>query len=107
MAKYKFAIPITYLMSDLVEVEAKSLKEAIKLVDRTYRFENHDPEYIDGSFQINHEVLDEYEENQIAAEMIKIDKTPKKDLPLLIGKMKTKEAQDYLSNKFKGGKHGD
>ena len=100
--KYKFAIPISYLMSDLVMVEAESVEEAVNIVNNTYHFEDQDPEYVDGSFEINYDVIEEYEENQIAEEMIKIDKTSKKDLPLLINKLKHEKAKAYLESKFKG-----
>jgi len=54
--------------------------------------------YVDDSFY--HDCL--HELNASVLEMIKIEETPRTELPLLIGTFKTKEAQAYLEKKLKG-----
>ena len=65
MKKYK--IPVTYEVWGIVEVEAKSLEEALKYFD-----ENEDiielpinPEYIDGSFKREEDEICEFNNNTL------------------------------------------
>ena len=65
MKKYK--IPVTYEVWGIVEVEAKSLEEALKYFD-----ENEDiielpinPEYIDGSFKREEDEIFEFNNNTL------------------------------------------
>jgi len=97
--KYKFAIPVTWLMCDLVEVYADSLEKARDYVNTCYKLKG---EYVDSSFEINEDVIDEYSENIVAQDMIDIDDIPEKDLPLYVNKKwKTKEGNEYFASKFK------
>lgn len=50
----KIKLPVTWQVSSFVEVDAKSIQDAIENFDGTlYDLPEADVEYIDGSFQLN------------------------------------------------------
>jgi hypothetical protein len=62
MAKTKtYRIPVSWSVMATIEVEAKSLAEAIEEADN--RALPTDPEYIDGSFEVNRSFITAVNEN--------------------------------------------
>ena len=88
-----FRMPVTWEVCGEIKVDALNLEEAIKF----YEYENLPTgEYIDGSLVLDHDVLEE-----LNSEIIEIDKTKVKDLPLLFNKIITEEGKAYLEEKLK------
>ena len=97
--KYLFAIPVNWMMSDVVYVHAGSMEEAQDYVRYEYELAG---EYIEGSFEFNDDLFDEYPANKIAEDMIDIDAIPYSDLPLHISKKwQTDEGKEYFAKRFK------
>ena len=97
---HRFLIPVTWMEAGLEEVEADSLEEAVQ---KAREASLPDGEYVDGSFEVNYDCIDAYEENIIAKICCNIDDTPTSDLPLLIGTFKSKAANQYLEERMRNG----
>jgi len=95
--KFTYRIPIEWSLCEEVTVEAESLEDAIQLANEVPLPSN--GEYIDGSFEVREEIVEEC--NPFIREVRRIDTTPRDQLPLLIGKLKTEEAQRYLETRIK------
>jgi hypothetical protein len=91
-------------MSAEMHISASNLEEALSIAQNDPL---PDGDYADGSFEVSADIIEEYEinRNSLAAikEIDKIDKTPRTGLPLMIGTLKTEQAQKYLEEKLKGG----
>lgn len=61
MSKKLYQIPCTWTVCTTMLVEAESLKEALSYSEDLPLPEN--PEYIDGSFEINHQMIPHLNEN--------------------------------------------
>ena len=59
----KYKIPVEWTVSAIMEVEADSLEAAILKADDMPL--PTDTDYIDGSFKVNHEMLEYHNENNI------------------------------------------
>lgn len=82
-------------------IKATSLEEAVELAKEG---ELPEASYIDGSFEVGEDFMECYAINKISIEKCKVDATPKKDLPLLIGTLETKAGEKYLEKKIRGRK---
>lgn len=102
--KFDFVIPVSWSMSAEMHISASNLEEALSIAQNDPL---PDGDYADGSFEVSADIIEEYEinRNSLAAikEIDKIDKTPRTGLPLMIGTLKTEQAQKYLEEKLKGG----
>lgn len=58
----KFNIPVYWSMVATMEVEAATIEEAIKLAEDA-PLPTNDGEYLDGSFEINHDIIPAVNEN--------------------------------------------
>jgi len=95
---YEFQIPCTWECCGYYHVEAYSLEGAIKKAEDTGDLPEQS-EYIDGSFEINYDVVEEA--NRILLEIMKIKQTPKEKLPLLMGQIESEEAKTILNERLK------
>jgi hypothetical protein len=81
---FEFIIPATWSMSGEVHVKAVSLEDAI-LQANEISLDKFYTEYMDGSFEINEDIMESYPLNvaseEASKECYKIDETPEKDLP--------------------------
>lgn len=101
MKKYTFSIPVLWEVSSFVEVKASSLEEACEIAQDADLPEATEVSYIDGSFEVNYDVAEYYNEDVL--ETIKVDRTPKKNLPLLIGQLKHDMAKKRFEERLKNG----
>lgn len=95
---HEIPIPCSWEVSGEYEIEAKSLDEALKIAELNDDLPK-EQTYIDSSFRIDYDCAEA--DNIITLEKIKIDKTPKEKLPLLINTLETKQAKEYLSERMK------
>jgi hypothetical protein len=101
---FKFIIPASWQVAGEAKVMASSLEKAIEIAAGSLSLDSFDANYVDDSFEINEDCIEEYPENQLAVELCKIENTSTKDLPLLIGSLKQSEAIKYLEEKISGKK---
>lgn len=93
------ALPM--LVGANMKIRASSLESAIRQANEANL--PTDSDYIDGSFEINQDIIEEYIENQIALECIKVNAIPQKELALVdISKFKTNAAKTLIENRLKG-----
>jgi hypothetical protein len=99
--KFKFIIPASWTVSGDIKVFATSLEDAIHQANEADLSE-FNSDYVDGSFDIDEDVVKQYLVNKVAEELCTVEDTPEKDLPLLIGSLETNKARKYLEEKIKG-----
>lgn len=97
---YVFTIPVSWEVSSSYSVRALSFEQACKKADHLDL--PADGEYIDGSFEVNYDCGKYMNENVF--ELMKVDKTPFEDLPLLVDTLKHDLAKDRLEERLKEGK---
>lgn len=99
MKLYTFTIPVSWMLCSEVTIQATSLEEAHAIADGSPLPD--DGQYIDGSWEVNIDCMDEL--NKGVLEMMKVDKTPIKDLPLLVGTLKTDQGKKRFEQRLKKG----
>jgi len=92
--KYTFEIPVSWTVCTDLEIKAGSLKEAIEIANASPLPTGGD--YLDASFEVGCAE----EANESVLEAIKVDQTPLKELPTLIGSLETDEAKDRLKERL-------
>lgn len=97
---YKFTIPVSWNVSSEIEIEATSLDGALE--QALYCDLPEESNYIDGSFEVNTDCVEEM--NLETLEMMKIDETPYENLPLLIDTLTTEKGKERLNKYLKEGK---
>lgn len=95
---YRFVIPCSWEMYGTYEVEAPSLDEAVTIAENSENLPEDGGSYVDGSFTINHDMM---LLNEGTLEVIKVDQAPVKELPLLVGQLKTKAGTNRLEQRLK------
>jgi hypothetical protein len=96
---YTFTIPVTWSMTTDLTIEAESLEEACEKADSGPLPD--DGEYMDDSWEINVDCLDFL--NEDVMEIIKVDETPLKDLPLLMGTLETDKGKERFEQRLTEG----
>ena len=99
---YEFKIPVEWAMYGLQVVKADSLEEAIRMTKED-DLPLPEGDYLDGSFQVTDNPDDPVtqELNKEVLEVIRVNETERKKLPLLIESLESKGAKTRLEERLK------